>query len=158
MSQASKVLKEAGQLKATNGVVDNCKVVLANSAVTLQSDDSGKTFVFNSTTGFTMTLPSLANAGSGWNGKFVVGIANTSGDHVVTENAASDTNTLHGGISEANVSAGGSAAATAGTGATQVNFLVNTTDVGNYVDLVAVDGKWVIVGSMAQVDAAITIT
>ena len=158
MSQASKVLKEAGQLKATNGVVKNSKVVLHNSAVTLQPEDSGKTFVFNSATGFTMTLPAIASAGTGWNSKFLVGVRPTSGNHVVTENAASDTNILHGGIIEANVAGGATAAATVGSGATQVNFLVTTSDIGNFVDLMAIDGKWVIVGSMSQKDAAITIT
>ena len=160
MSQASKVLKEAGQLRAVNGVVDNEKVVIYGSAVTLQSDDSGKIFVFKNSgnDGFTMTLPSLANAGSGWNAKFIVGNVPDNGDYIVSENTAADTNTIHGGISEANVAAAATAAITEGTGATQVNFKVTTSDVGNFVELMAVDGKWIIVGSMAQVDASITIT
>jgi len=158
MSQASKVLKEAGQLLVKTSLGGNAGVEVLDGAKSLVRGDSGKVFVFGSATGFTLTLPAVADAGNGWNAKFVVGTAPTSGNHVVTEATASDTNILHGGICEADVSAAASAAATAGTGATQVNFLASNANIGDFVEITAVNSLWVITSSMSQADASVTIT
>ena len=157
MSQALKVLKEAGKLNAVNGVGGNSAVVLltgTTAALTLQRNDSGKVFVFDTVTPTTVTLPSLADAGVGWSAKFIVNQIAGSASHVVSENAASDTNVIHGMILEADVSTDGDA--TAGTGVTFVNFTNAAGVVGDRCEIMATSDKWHVIG-YGQVDAGVTL-
>ena len=152
MSQASKVLKEAGQLLVKTSLGGNAGVEVLDGAKTLTRGDSGKVFVFSSATGFTLTLPSVADAGNGWNAKFVVGTQPTTGNHVAAATAA----VLHGGITESDVTA--ASPTTGGTAVTQVNFIASTADVGDCVELIVADSKVIILSSMAQADGAITLS
>ena len=157
MSQASKVLKEAGKLNAVNGVGGNSAVVLLTgegAALTLQRNDSGKVFVFDTVTPTTVTLPSLADAGVGWSAKFIVNQIAGSASHVVSENAASDTNVIRGMVLEADISTNG---AVGGSGVTFVNFTNAAGLVGDRCEILATSDKWHVIG-YGQVDGGITLT
>lgn len=160
MSQASKVLKEAGQLNSVNGITGNGKVVVltgTSAALTLQRNDSGKTFIFDTTTATTVTLPSLSDAGVGWSAKFIVDQVAGSGAHIVSENAASDTDTLHGFVVESE-DAGGSADSTQGTGVTQINFVTGAAgNIGDMAEVVSSSDKW-FVRAYGQENGGVTLT
>jgi hypothetical protein len=82
----------------TNGGVVNC-----DAATTLQKSDSGKTFYITDTgsAGYTITLPTPANAGIGWNAKFVVNCAagstlsNSGGEDVILNDGQTDVMVVH---------------------------------------------------------------
>jgi len=56
--------------------------------------DSGKIFFLDLLAGFTVTLPSAADAGAGWYCDFIVKTVTTSNEYVITEKASADTNKL----------------------------------------------------------------
>lgn len=155
MSQAQKVLKEAGKLNVLNTSGNNEKVRVHTAAVTLGADDSGKIHIFNSATAFTITLPAVSTAGSGWNAKFIIGTTPGSGTHTITENTASDTNIIHFGFTESAVNAGQAAASSSGTGVTTINFGTNAKK-GDYAELVTDGTSWYGSG-LCQVDATGTL-
>lgn len=155
MSQAQKVLKEAGKLNVLNTSGNNEKVRVHTAAVTLGADDSGKVHVFNSSTAFTLTLPAVSTAGSGWNARFLIGTPAGSGTHTITENTSSDTNIIHGGFTESAIAAAGAAASTSGTGVTTINFGTNSVK-GDYCEIVSDGTSWYFSG-LCQADAAGTL-
>jgi len=60
----------------------------------LTNADSGKVFFLDLLAGFTVTLPSAADAGAGWYCDFIVKTVTTSNEYVITEKASADTNKL----------------------------------------------------------------
>ena len=68
----------------------------------LTASDSGKIFGLDLLAGFTVTLPSVADAGAGWYCEMVVKTVTTSNNYIVTEKASADTNKIcsHMGILE----------------------------------------------------------
>ena len=95
----------------------------------LSPSDSGKVLFLNATTEFTTTLPSVADAGAGWNCKFIVKAAPSGAAYVVTEKTSADTNVvITNGINELTDSVGPS-----NTGHTTITF----------ADGVAIAGDWV---------------
>lgn len=156
MSQAQKILKEAGKVNILDTSGDKKKVRVHTAAVTLGVDDSDKIHIFNSATAFTLTLPAVSTAGAGWNAKFIIGTAPGSSTHTISENAASDTNVIHGGFSECNIAAAGAAASTSGTGVTFINFDASS-EKGDYADVVCDGTSWYVSG-LAQADATATLT
>lgn len=154
MSQASKVLKEAGQLNVLNGVTGNDKVVLltgATAGLTLQRSDSGKLFVFDTTTATTVVLPSLADAGPGWNARFIVNQVAGASNHVVKENIASDTDVIYGMVVEADISTDAATAA----GVTNIQLTSAAGAVGDMVEVIATSTKWFVRG-YGSADGSIT--
>ena len=133
---------------------DNKKVRIHTAAVTLGAEDSGKVHIFNSATAFTLTLPAVATAGSGWNAKFIIGTPPGSSTHTISENTASDTNVIHGGFTESAHTDGTTAASTAGTGVTTINFDASAIK-GDFVDVVCDGTSWYAFG-LAQADATAT--
>lgn len=129
-------------------------VVDLSAAVTLDPVlANGKTFILDSATGFTVTLPPASN--KGFRATFVVGTQPTSGNHVITENASYDTNVLRGGISELETDTGDDGPST--TGATQVNFIANVAVVGDFVEFFSDGSNYYLRGQTAA-DGGSTIT
>tara|TARA_R100000935_G_C2776326_1_gene139808 strand:+ start:101 stop:823 length:723 start_codon:yes stop_codon:yes gene_type:complete len=60
----------------------------------LTAADSGKIFFLNLLAGFTVTLPSAAEAGAGWYCDFIVQTVTTSNNYIITEKTSADTNKL----------------------------------------------------------------
>ena len=56
--------------------------------------DSGKVFFLSLLAGFTVTLPSAAEAGAGWYCDFIVKTVTTSNQYIITEKTSADTNKL----------------------------------------------------------------
>jgi len=56
--------------------------------------DSGKIFFLDLLAGFTVTLPSAADAGAGWYCDFIVKTVTTSNAYIITEKTSADTNKL----------------------------------------------------------------
>lgn len=139
----------------TPGVLNRRGVKTLTSAASVEAHDCGTIFRLNSATGFTVTLPTVAQAGAGWWAKFVVTTAPTSGNHVVTEDGATDTNVLVGGINELEVDTNDDGPYTAG--ATQVNFIANVAAKGDFV-LVECDGVNFIISGQTNADGGTTIT
>jgi len=92
--------------------VYSCQNVTAVGAITLASQtqtrahetlittealtnaDSGKVFFLDLLAGFTVTLPSAADAGAGWYCDFIVKTVTTSNQYIITEKTSADTNKL----------------------------------------------------------------
>ena len=60
----------------------------------LEAADSGKIFFLNLLAGFTVTLPSVADAGAGWYADFIVQTVTTSNNYIITEKTSADTNKI----------------------------------------------------------------
>ena len=60
----------------------------------LTNADSGKVFFLSLLAGFTVTLPSAADAGAGWYCDFIVKTVTTSNNYIITEKTSADTNKL----------------------------------------------------------------
>jgi len=98
----------------------------------LSPADSGKVFFLNSATEFTVTLPSVADAGAGFNCKFIVKAAPDGADYVITEKTSADTNVIvTNGIVELEVD-------------TDTDGLYNAGHTTiSFADGIAVKGDWV---------------
>lgn len=155
MSQAQKVLKEAGNYNIVDGSGNDSKTQTIAQSLSLDADDSGKVWLLgNASATFTITLPAVSTAGSGWNGRFLVDTAPVAAHYVVTENTSSDTNIIHGGVRTSAIQTGGTEA-TAGTGVTQISFLANNAAKGDYIDLVTDGTSWYICDSICQANNAV---
>jgi hypothetical protein len=64
------------------------------AATALAASDSGKILGLDLLTGFTVTLPAIADAGAGWYIDMVVKTVTTSNQYIITEKTASDTNKI----------------------------------------------------------------
>lgn len=120
----------------------------------LERWDSGKTFLLNLAGGFTVTLPTLAQAGAGWNARFIVGTAPTTA-YIITEDTATDTNKLMGGINELEVDTSDDGPYSAAF--TLVTFVASVAVVGDYIDVYC-DGSFFIVRGQTNADGGITLT
>jgi hypothetical protein len=115
---------------------------------------NGKTFGLNLAAGFTVTLPSVASCGAGWRARFRVEIAPT-GNYIITEKAASDTDVLIGGVIERETDTNDDGPYTAGF--TQVNFILSVAVVGDYIDIEC-NGVKFFVSGIVTADGAVTLT
>ena len=124
------------------------------AATTLIADHNGMTFGLALVGGFTVTLPSAADAGAGWRVKFVVTVAPTTA-YIITEKTADDTNVLIAGINELAVTTGNDGPYVAGF--TLVTFVANTAVVGDFVELFC-DGTNFYGNGQTNADGGITLT
>ena len=121
----------------------------------LDKEDNGKTFFLNLAGGFTVTLPALATVDAGWKVKIVVGITPTTA-YIITENAASDTNTIVGCMTASTGQT--NAAAFSATGVTFITFVVSSGAVkGDWVEITTDGTNWYATGC-STVPAGITMT
>tara|TARA_R100000808_G_C2151807_1_gene160967 strand:- start:3982 stop:4398 length:417 start_codon:yes stop_codon:yes gene_type:complete len=102
------------------------------AAKTLDPSDSGKVFTINAASAYTISLPKAADAGVGWNCKFIV---TTGGSSDVTIAPDSSEDTLIGMI----VSADGAAAESAESGVDELKFLA-ACEPGEWAELIC-DGS-----------------
>ena len=104
--------------------------------------DSGKVFFLNSATEFTVTLPSVADAGAGFHCKFIVKAAPSGADYVVTEKTSADTNVvITNGINELTDSVGPN-----NTGHTTITFADGVAIAGDWVELLCDGTNWYATG------------
>ena len=100
----------------------------------LDVNDSDKIFLLNSATEFTVTLPAIADAGSGWRCKVVVKAAPSGADYVITEKAANDTNKIiTNGINELEVDTADDGPSN--TGHTTISFADGVAIAGDWVEI-----------------------
>ena len=122
------------------------------ATTSLTPADSGKVFFLNSSTEFTVTLPSVADAGAGFNVKFIVKAAPDGDAYVVTEKTSADTNVIiTNGINELTDSVGPS-----NTGHTTVTFADGVAIAGDWVDLLCDGTNWYATGQ-TKADGGITL-
>jgi hypothetical protein len=121
-----------------------------SAAKTLTSGDSGKLFTITQSSAFKISLPKAADAGVGWNAKFII---TTSGSYAVTIEPDSTEDTLIGMV----VSAAGSEAAeqSAESGVDVLSF-INGAAAGDWVELLC-DGSNFYVSGMIHDSDHVTI-
>ena len=121
----------------------NTEVVTAANVIT--AAESGSTYILNNTTGFVSTLPAPA---IGLRFKFINKAVNISGNHTVVANAGAS-------IFQGNVMVA-STVVTSVAG-TSVNFLVNASDIGDWVEVISDGTSWFLSGS-ATTTAGMSVT
>ena len=119
------------------------------AAQTLLPADSGKTFIVGAAA-LTITLPGVAAAGNGWNARFIIGAAAATGDTVITENTAVDTDVIAGSTA----TAADGAAAEASEGFTTITFDKTARQKGDQVDIVGDGTNFYVTGITASATAA----
>ena len=115
------------------------------AAKTLSADDSGKVFGLDQDASFDITLPTAADAGAGWNAKFILVDAG-SGTCKVIPNSAEDT--LIGMI----VSADGAAAESAESGVDELVWVASTAAVGDWAELICDGSNYYVSGQEHDAD------
>lgn len=121
---------------------------------TLDAKDNGKVFGLNLAGGFTVTLPSIAEAKAGWTARFRVETAPTTA-YIVTEKTTADTNILTGGFSSAELTDAAVAAYSAAF--TQVNMVANAAVVGDWFTITCNGTRFYVEGH-TNVQAGVTLT
>ena len=121
-----------------------------SAAKTLTTGDSGKVFTITQSSAFAISLPKAADAGVGWNAKFLI---TTAGSFAITIEPDSTEDTLIGMA----VSAAGSEAAeqSAESGVDVLSF-INGAAAGDWVELLC-DGSNFYVSGMIHDSAHVTI-
>jgi len=117
---------------------DRKKIEDLTAAKTVEVHDCGTVFTLNSSTEFTVTLPSVAKAGKGWWCKFIVKAAPSGADYVIT---AAGSDTMVGVVV---TGADGTATDQAGTG--QVAFKDGAAVEGDQVEVLCDGIKWYVLG------------
>lgn len=101
-------------------------ITALTAATTLTAADSGKTFLLNLATGFTVTLP--ANTTVGFRARFIVGIAPTTA-YIIS---AATADTIGGSVLS---SSGGAEDTEAAFTADSVTFVANTAVAGDIIEV-----------------------
>ena len=120
----------------------------------VEETDNGVTFGLNLVGGFTVTLPTIAQAGAGWKVKFRVETAPTTA-YIITEDTGTDTNVLTGGFSSAELTDAAVAAYSAAF--TQINFVANLAVVGDWCTIECNGTRFYVTGH-SNVQAGVTVT
>ena len=63
------------------------QTITGTDAVAVTAADCGTMFVITDDVAHTITLPAVADAGSGWHCKFVLGVDQTAGDSTITSSS-----------------------------------------------------------------------
>jgi len=130
-------MAKLGSRASFNGtVVENI-----TAAKTLDPSDSGKVFTLDQDSSFDITLPTAANAGVGWNAKFILTDAG-SGTVKVIPNSSEDT--LIGMIESIDTSAGASAE----SGVDELIWVASTAAVGDWAELFCDGSNFYVSGQM----------
>ena len=110
------------------------------AARAITAADSGTTFILDAAGGAGITLPSVANAGDGFNCKFIVGTAFSTTDWTITATAA----IMVGGINELAVTTGNDGPST--TGHAILTLAASGETIGDYVDIICAGTKMFVSG------------
>ena len=130
-----------------------CHDLTATASIT--PADSGKVFFLNSTTEFTTTLPTIADAGAGFNVKFMIKAAPSGADYVITENTSSDTNVIiTNGINELETDTDDDGPGNGGH--TTITFVDGVAVAGDWIDVLCDGTNWYVHGQVAA-DGGITL-
>jgi hypothetical protein len=125
------------------------------ATTSLTPGDSGKVFFLNATTEFTTTLPSVADAGAGFNIKFIVKTAPSGADYVITEKTSADTNVIiTNGIVELEVDTDTDGLYNAGH--TTISFADGVAVAGDWVELLCDGTNWYAKGA-TNADGGVTL-
>ena len=125
------------------------------AATSLTPGDSGKVFFLNSSSEFTTTLPSVADAGAGFHCKFIVKAAPSGAAYVVTEKTSADTNVIiTNGINELEVDTDDDGPSN--TGHTTITFADGVAIAGDWVELLCDGTNWYATGQ-TKADGGITL-
>ena len=122
---------------------------IINAAKTLSSEDSGKCFGVEQDSAYEITLPKAADAGAGWNAKFVLSQV-ASNAVTIANNTAEDT------IVGMTVGADGSSGSSAESAVDEIVF-ISGAQLGDTVELVC-DGTYYYAKATAHDVAHITIS
>jgi hypothetical protein len=133
-----------GDLTVGGAVTGDFETVAVSTATTLTAAQSGSVFVFSS--GVTVTLPAVTNAG--WNARFAVGTAFASSNAVI-DSAEGDN------IDGTLIVAG---AVVDCRGEDQLDFVNDGEQLGDYVEIYSDGSKWLIADSGALTTAKLTCT
>ena len=121
-----------------------------SAAKTLTTGDSGKLFTITQSSAFKISLPKAADAGVGWNAKFII---TTAGSYAVTIEPDSSEDTLIGMVVSAAGSESGDQSAESGV---DVLSFINGAAPGDWVELMC-DGSNFYVSGMIHDSAHVTI-
>ena len=121
-----------------------------SAAKTLTTGDSGKVFTITQSSAFKISLPKAADAGVGWNAKFLL---TTAGSFAVTIEPDSSEDTLIGMVVSAAGSESGDQSAESGV---DVLSFINGAQPGDWVELMC-DGSNFYVSGMIHDSAHVTI-
>ena len=122
---------------------------IINAAKTLSSEDSGKCFGVEQDSAYEITLPKAADAGAGWNAKFVLSQV-ASNAVTIANNTAEDT------IVGMTVGADGSSGSSAESAVDEIG-IISGAQLGDTVELVC-DGTYYYAKATAHDVAHITIS
>ena len=119
-----------GVTSITLSAMGTFKTVQAlTSATGLEKYDSGKVFMLTQASAHSHTLPTVADAGAGWNAKFILVTAASNTVKIIPD---STEDTLIGLITSADNSGGESAE----SGVDEISFLTGAAAPGDYVEIV----------------------
>ena len=121
-----------------------------SAAKTLTTGDSGKVFTITQSSAFAISLPKAADAGVGWNAKFLI---TTAGSFAITIEPDSTEDTLIGMVVMAD---DGTAGASSESGVDTLTFISGAA-AGDWVDLLC-DGSNFYVSGMMHDNNHITIS
>ena len=114
------------------------------AAKDIEASDSGKIFTIDQDAAFSITLPTVAQAGAGWFAKFLLTDAGTNSVKIISD-ASEDT--LIGMIG----SADGAASESAESGVDEIDF-ANGAAVGDYVDIFCDGTNFYVTGMQHDAD------
>ena len=113
----------------------------------LDRSDSGKVIFLDKAAGLTVTLPSVADAGAGWNARIVVSTNCTSNDYIITENTDVDTDILVTQVNE--LETDDTEDGPSSTGHTVITLGNAVDTVGDFFDIVCSGTKFFVTGQTA---------
>ena len=116
-----------------------------SAAKTLTTGDSGKVFTITQSSAFKISLPKAADAGVGWNAKFLL---TTIGSYAVTIEPDSTEDTLIGMVVHADT---GTLSSSAETGVDVLTFISGAA-AGDFVDLLCDGSNFYVSGMMHDND------
>ena len=132
-------MAKLGSRASFNGtVVENI-----TAAKTLDPSDSGKVFTLDQDASFDVTLPTAAQAGAGWNAKFILTDAG-SGTVKVIPNSAEDT--LIGTLGSAD--GGTTSSMSAESGVDELIWVASTAAPGDWAELICDGSNFYVSGQM----------
>lgn len=131
------------------------RVETLTAAKSLDANDSDKIFMLDAVAGFTVTLPAIADAGSGWRCRLVIKTAVTSNGYIITEKVANDTNiVITNGINELDVDTGNDGPYNAGH--TTITLVHNVAIAGDWLEIFC-DGTNFYVTGQTNADGGVTL-
>lgn len=119
----------------------------------LEAHDCGSIVILNAAGGGTITLPTIAQAGMGWNVRVFIR-TNPTTAWIITEDGTADTDKVIVGINELEVDTGDDGPRSAGC--TTVTFAANVALAGDFVDIFC-DGTNYYVHGQTNADGGITL-